>query len=183
MFKKVCGLSFLLITTAAIADFCPCPSNFNLIQIGNSLDQILKTCCAPIARNTHQAELPVPQKWSYNVAPPPNPTNAVQGSVELIVTFDETKKVTNLTVNMQSLTQTNCGNSPTTSFTQTTVNTIQIGDTMATVKKACGAAKFIQRGEPQSNNQIAPTITELQYTGPPPVTLMFENGILKEIKK
>ncbi len=183
MLKKYYGLSLLLISTVACADFCPCPSSFNLIQIGNSLDQILKTCCAPTARNTYQKAMPVPQKWSYNITAPANPVNSVQGSVELIVTFDETEKVTNISVNAQSLTTTNCGNSPTTSFAVNTPNSIQIGSSMEEVKTACGTAKFVQRGEPQTNNQTAPIITELQYSGPPPVTLKFVNGSLTEINK
>ncbi len=131
---------------------------------------------------TH-AKQPVPQKWSYNITAPANPANVVQGSVELIVTFDETEKVTNITVNAQSLTTTNCGNTSTVSFDVSTPNSIKIGDTQATVKTACGTAKFIQKGEPQTDNQNAPIVTELQYAGPPPVTLIFENGTLKEIKK
>ncbi|GEM_PF-968595 len=186
MFKKFYGLSLLLISTVAFADFCPCPSSFNLIQIGNSLDQILKTCCAPSSPpKTYQKPIPVPQKWSYNIAPPPNPANAVQGSVELIVTFDETEKVTNITVNAQSLTTTNCGSAPTTSFSVTPAQagTIQIGSTAAQVIAACREPMFKQLGVPQTSNQTPPIITELQYNGPPPVTLKFVNGSLTEIIK
>lgn len=184
MIKQWCGLSLLLISTVAAAEFCPCPSSFNLIKIGDSLDQVLKTCCAPTARNTHQAEPPVPQKWSYTITPPANPGNAVQGSVEMVVTFDQTQKVTNITVNAQSLTMSNCGNTSVVSYTTNTPNTIHVGDTMAAVKAACAPlTPFIMRAEPLPSNQAAPIVTELQYVGPPPVTLIFENGTLTEIKK
>lgn len=183
MIKKWCSLSLLLISTVAVADFCPCPSNFNLIQIGNSLDQILKTCCKPSTPpKTYQKPIPVPQKWTYNIAAPPNPGNAVQGSVELTVTFDRTEKVTNITVNAQSLTTTNCGTTSTVSFTASSPNSIKIGDTMKAVEQACGKDKFVLRGEPQTD-QTAPIITELQYAGPPPITLRFINGSLTEIIK
>lgn len=183
MSKKLYGLSLLLISTMAYGDFCPCPSNFNLIQIGNSLDQVLKTCCAPISRKTHKAEAPVPQKWSYTITPPPNPGGAVQGSTDLIVTFDQTEKVANIKVNAQSLTATSCGKTSTVSFDVNQPNMIQIGDTMQTVQTTCGKPLFIEKGVPQTDNQPTSTITELQYAGPPPVTLYFENNVLTKIEK
>ncbi|MCD6039599.1 MAG: hypothetical protein K0S27_999 [Gammaproteobacteria bacterium] len=183
MIKKFYFFSLFAISTLAQADFCPCPGNFNLIHIGDPLSQILKTCCAPTSQKIYKQQPPVPQKWTYNVTPPTNPINSIQGSVELIVTFDETEKVTNITVNAQSLTNTNCGPSSTVSFDVSTPNTIQVGNTMKTVEAICGKPQFIQKGISPQNNPNAPTITELQYVGPPPITLVFENAILKEIQK
>src|SRR5579862_3341206 len=170
MFKRLCGLALLLISTGAFAEFCPCPSSFNLIQIGDSLAQVNQVCCKPSAPPTiYKAEIPVPEKWTYNIVPPPNPGNATQASVEMLVTFDSTRKVTNITVNAQSLTTTNCSKTPVVSFDVNQPNAIKIGDTQETVKAACGDPLFKQKGEPQGGSQSAPTITEQSYAGPPPV--------------
>ncbi len=184
MFKKLCGLTLLLISAGAFAEFCPCPSSFNLIHIGDSLSRVTQVCCKPSAPpKIYKAEIPVPEKWTYNITPPANPGGATQGSVELLVTFDSTKKVTNITVNAQSLTTTNCGKTPAVSFDVSQPNAIKIGDTQETVKATCGDPLFKQKGEPQGDSQSTPIMTELNYAGPPPVMLIFENGILKEIKK
>jgi hypothetical protein len=183
MLKKIYGFSLLLISTIAFADFCPCPSNFNLIHLGDSLDQVLKTCCAPTSKKIRQEETAAPQKWSYSITAPTNPVDSVQGSVELVVIFDQTGTVTNITVNAQSLTTTNCGNISAPSFDVSETNTIKVGDTKKTVETICGKPQFIQRGIPQESQSAAPIVTELQYVGPPPVTLVFENGKLTEINK
>jgi hypothetical protein len=69
------------------------------------------------------------------------------------------------------------------SFDASTPNTIQVGNTLKTVETVCGKPKFVQKGIPQENTPAPPTMTELQYAGPPPVTLIFENAKLKEIQK
>lgn len=177
-------IPFLFLSATAFADFCPCPSNFNLIQIGDSIQQVMTTCCAPTSQKKYKAEVPIPQKWTYYVTAPPNPSNTTQGSVEMTVTFDETGKVTNITVNAQSLATTNCGSAPTNYFGANMPNSIQVGvDTLESVKKACGTAKFITKGVPQENTPSTPEIAELQYAGPPSVILKFEDGKLTEIQK
>jgi hypothetical protein len=173
-----------LLSSIAFADFCPCPGNFNLIQIGDSIQQIMATCCAPTSQKKYKAEVPIPQKWTYYIEAPSNPSNTTQGSVEMTVTFDETGKVTNITVNAQSLATTNCSSAPTNYFGANMPNSIQVGvDTLESVKKACGTAKFITKGVPPENAPLTPEIAELQYAGPPPVILKFEDGKLTEIKK
>ena len=184
MLNRLCGLSLLLLSTSVFAEFCPCPSNFNLIQIGDSLTRVNQICCKPSAPpKTYKAEIPVPEKWTYNITPPANPGGAMQASVELLVTFDATRTVTNITVNAQSLTTTNCGKTSAVSFDVSQPNAIKIGDTQETVKATCGPPLFRQKGEAQGDTQSAPTMTEQEYAGPPPVTLIFENGVLKQIKK
>lgn len=187
MQKLIFSFSVLLASTVAFPETCPCPTSYSIIEIGKtSLDEVLKTCCKPVSQKTYKASVPAPQKWSYSIVPPANPANAVQGSVELTVIFDETEKVTNLTVNAQSLTSTNCGNTSTVSYDVVTPNTIQVGNTMDMVKSICGKPQFITKGVPSEENQEAPTVTELKYAGfigSPPVTLIFNNAILKEIKK
>ncbi|MCE3238073.1 MAG: hypothetical protein K0R24_1054 [Gammaproteobacteria bacterium] len=177
-------LLLLLSANSVFADFCPCPGNFNLIQIGDSIQQIIATCCAPTSQKKYKAEAPVPQIWTYYVTAPPNPANTTQGSQKMTVTFDETGKVMNITVGAYSLATTNCGNAITNYFGVNMPNSIQVGvDTLESVKKACGTAKFVEKQAGQENASLAPEIAELQYAGPPPVTLKFEEGKLTEIKK
>ena len=182
--KNALTVSALLLSATAFADFCPCPSNFNLIKIGDPIQQIIATCCAPSSQKKYKAEPLVPQKWTYYITAPANPSDTTQGSVEMTVTFDDSGKVSNIMVNAQSLATTNCGTSPTMYFGVNTPNSIQVGiDTLESVKKACGTAKFIAKGAPSEDAPLTPEIMELQYAGPPPVILKFEDGKLTEIKK
>lgn len=183
MFRKLYAVSLLTLSTIAYADFCPCPSSFNLIHMGDPLAQVLKSCCAPAHKKTYKKEPPVPQDWVYSIPAPPNPGNATQGSVILLVRFDDSGKIYSMNVNAQTLESTNCSNTATVSFDVNTPNTIQVGDSMEKVKTICGKPKSIQKGLPTEDNTVTPTITELQYAGPPPVTLIFENATLTQIQK
>jgi hypothetical protein len=179
--KKYLAAFFIISSTNALADFCPCPSSFNLIQLGDSLQQIQATCCKPVSQKKYKLEPTVPQKWVYYISAPPTPSNTAQGSVEMTVVFDEKGKVTNISVNAQSLTSTNCGNTPNSYFGANMPNTIQVQvDTLESVKKACGPAKFETKGTPSEDTQTS-EIVELQYAGPPPTTLKFQDNKLIEI--
>jgi len=165
VFKKYFVIPLLLISTQAFAWFCP--NNFNLIQLGDSIDKIKTECGKPLAETSSKQDPKTPQEWRYYVAVnPPNPA-----TVQMSVVFSASGVVNNITVNAMSLASTSlCG------------GTISVGNTMQAVKAACGTPPFINKGQAAQGNDKPIVVNELTYGGPPPNTLVFESGILTERK-
>jgi len=162
MFKKIGGLiGISLIAIPAYAWVCP--NNFNPINPGDSLATVINQCGKPLIQKASEGESNGPQEWGFYVAVnPPNPN-----TIKLTVVFAN-QKVISLVANAMSLTSTSmCG------------GTINVGDSMETVKAACGNPMFINKGQ-QSASQKPSEILELIYPGEPETTLVFVNGLLKE---
>jgi len=165
VFKKYLSMLFLFTSTQAFAWFCP--NNFNLIQVGDSLDKVKKECGKPLGETSSKQDPKTPQEWGYYVAVnPPNPA-----TVKMSVVFSASGIVSNITVNAMSLASTSlCG------------GTISVGDTAQAVKAACGSPPFINKGQTAQGNDKPIVVNELTYGGPPPNILVFESGILTEKK-
>lgn len=164
-------LSNLLFTSAWADMFCP--KNFNSINIGDSLDTVIKACGKPDAKKTSKKQPFQAQEWVYYIASYPG----MQGTLKTTVAFDNSGKVVNISVNGAGLSETQIcnvqGNNP----------TIQFGDTTDKIEAACGKPAYINQTS-AANGAPKPTeITELQYNASPTtVTLVFENGKLTERK-
>lgn len=174
-FKQfTCMLIALVIPTLSFAFFCP--TNFNQIQIGDSIDTVIKLCGKP--NSEKKSSVPnddVPQQWSYYF--PQNyvigATNDKQGSQPAVITFNASGSVVNISVNNVSVNSTRvCGSG------------IQLGSTRESVKSACGKPSFINRQtqstDPTESSSEKIEIIQYVYTTTPPMTLIFQDGKLKE---
>lgn len=158
--------------TPAFALFCP--NNFNQINIGDTIAQVQAQCGKPDAQKTTKEEAAGPQEWNFYVSPSmhgygaPGMQGGQQGSLKMAIAFSS-GKVINITVNGMSLASTTiCGRS------------VSVGDTMESVKGACGKPVFINKSS--QNNDSKPTeVTAFKYSASG-TTLIFENGVLKERK-
>lgn len=167
--------SFTLLVTPTLSFAFFCPSNFNQIDYGNSPEQVVQQCGKPDKESFREVKPEGPQEWSYYVpqAVATQNSGTTQGTLKTQVTFDENGKAINISVNGIGVgSSTICG------------NTIQLGDTRDSIKAVCGNPSFISKAEPSTNGGVDPLqitkITEFTYNSNPPVTLVFENGILKE---
>lgn len=152
-----------------------CPNNFNQINFGDTITQVQSQCGTPTKQETKEvaSEAPVPQEWSYYIPRTYvlSATNQPQMTLKTQIVFDDTGKAINISVNGLSVPSTTvCG------------NTIQVGSSQDAIKAACGDPGFVNKQQPTSSSGAQTQkikITELTYATIPPVTLVFENGILK----
>jgi hypothetical protein len=157
-------LTFLvaIFSTNAFAMFCP--TNFNNINIGDSMDQVQQACGKPDSENKKEI-LPqgLPQEWGFYKSPPGAPA-----TLKVTVALDK-DKVVNISVNGASMISTSiCG------------STISVGDSASSIKSACGKPSYINEGEEmQHATENKTKVTELKYGS---TTLVFENGKLKTRK-
>jgi len=175
---KLFYLIFLLgfISSASFAWMCP--TTFNQISPGDTIDQVIRQCGEPTSKDTVEKFPSVPQKWEYYVAvsqpyqatytPSPSSNSPNFATIKMSVTFVN-DKVINITVQDQSLANsTLCG---------LAINT---GDSTKRVEQACGKPVFIQK---QDNPNAKPNlITQFKYNAGAPNILIFENGRLKNRK-
>ncbi len=175
--------SCLLLSTYCFADTCPCPnssSNFSPIQIGDSLEHIKALCCAPLSEKTSaQSNTSFSGSWKYFVAVGGTPESP-SGSVELTVSFID-NRVANISVMAQSLASTSlCAKAPV--GPGALAPSIKIDDSIETVKSICGQGLATLSSTGDASNAKKIDVTELEYSGPPPVTLRFESGVLKKME-
>jgi hypothetical protein len=166
----------LLFGTSSLSYAWVCPTNFNQIAAGDSIEQINVACGKPASEKKYQAGYRGPQQWQYfvTVNQPLNGSGAPAGAtptVQMSIAFVNQKAI-NITVQAQSVASTSiCG------------PTINVGDSDDSIKKNCGTPTFVQK-QTANNGASEKTIeiTEYKYNTTPPNTLVFENGILKSRK-
>ena len=143
-----------------------CPTNFNTILIGDSLDKVVSKCGEPTTKTTQDIEPPVPQQWSYLIPQTVSGgiNSTMQGTLPVMITFDDKGKAININVNGIGVGATTiCGGN------------IALGNTIEAVKSACGKPTFINKQQPENNNQ--PKEQEIIYTYGK-TQLIFKNNIL-----
>lgn len=170
--KKVIATCVIsLFSTPLFAMFCP--SGFNVINVGDTMDYVIKQCGNPDAKKVTKTVPQKPQEWNYIIKPDP----MQPGTLKMSIAFDKDEKVVNISVNGTSLTATTiCGG-----------QNIQYGNTTDDIKKACGEPAYknqepVTPPSPETAAQPTTDIAELTYNTTPPITLVFENGKLKETK-
>lgn len=165
-------VSCALFTANAYAFFCP--TNFNQIDMGNTQQQIEEACGKP-ASITDTVQEPAdnsPQEWSYFVKQDPNLGSTIPGNIKATIAFDQSGKVINMTINGLSVSTANfCGSAA-----------VKIGSMRDTVKKECGAPAYINRGVSEGPAPQQRKLVEYRYDSTPPITLIFENGMLIDRK-
>lgn len=166
-------LLMLFSCTESFAFFCP--TNFNQINIGDTLEEVIKQCGKP----NKQKEVTTPnenvvQEWGYyNNAPvSPEPTNPPVATLKTNITFDKDGKAISISVNGIGVGATSiCG------------PLIQIGNTRDQVEAACGKPVFLNKqNTPGDTTPKEIKTTQVLYETDPPLTLIFEDGKLKERK-
>ena len=158
-------LSFIFSPSLGFAFFCP--GNFNQIQIGDTMAQVQAQCGSPAQQETSEKRSEGPQEWNYYITQTVGTSSMsqTQGTLKTQVTFDGSGKAINISVNGIGVGSTAlCG------------SMIQLGDTQNKVKSACGAPSLVNKQSPEE--QSTSKITSFIYNTNPPVTLMFENGVL-----
>lgn len=166
-------------STLSYAFFCP--NNFKQINYGDTMDTVIKQCGQPDEQKSEEASQPVAQEWNYYMNQQQSPFipqntlgNAPQGTMKTTFTFDNTGKLINMSVNGVGVgASTICGPN------------IQLGDSIDTVKAACGQATMVNKQNPADlGNQKPPDkkVTFFYKKTNPRATLTFVNGLLKESK-
>ncbi len=143
-----------------------CPNNFNTILVGDSIDKVVSKCGEPTTKETKDIEPPVPQQWSYLIPQTVSGgiNSTMQGTLPVMVTFDDKGKAININVNGIGVGATTiCGGN------------IALGNTIEMIKSACGKPTFINKQEPENNNQ--PKEQETIYTYGK-IQLIFKNNLL-----
>ena len=171
MEKKCLLLCALLISPSSFAFFCP--TNFNQINFGDSIEQVIQQCGKPDNQtgSIMTDDSKVPQEWDYYISQSVSSFSMtpMQGTLKTAITFDGTGKAISMMVNGIGVGSSTICNG----------NTVQLGDTQETVKKACGTPSFISK---QTSAEPLPQIVVsiITYNTNPPVILKFENGKLTE---
>jgi hypothetical protein len=181
----------LFFTSQAFAIFCP--TNFSSINFGDSIDEVKRVCGDPNSFNQYTTTTTSNQIWTYYIKAP----GISQRMTKMVILFRD-----NLIVNIQIIDDTaaniqlcesvQTGNRVfTNSVCKTPLNSqnvastnicgalIQVGNTRDIVTRTCGAPA-LKKDVGQANPPV--NVTEFIYNGPPPVTLIFENGQLKDRK-
>ncbi|HSW69358.1 MAG TPA: DUF2845 domain-containing protein [Gammaproteobacteria bacterium] len=173
MIKHFILIALLGISTSASAMFCP--TNFNQINLGDTIPQVEQQCGKPDGIKNSKGEDKGPQEWNFYVHPEMKKytqmrTNSgAEASVKMSVAFVN-QKVVNISANGMSLASTTlCGKS------------VTVGDDMKSVKEACGDPAFMNKNS-QNSNEKPDEIVEYKYNSTPPIVLVFENGKLTERK-
>jgi hypothetical protein len=174
-FKLIITSLLIIIPSMSFAFFCP--TNFNQIDFGMTMEQVTQSCGKPVDQTeTIKENDNVPQEWNYYIAQTVSmggSTPNAQGTLKTSVVFDDKGKAINISVNGIGLGQsTICGSN------------IQLGDTKESIKSACGSPSFISKQPLDPATAPPPTkIIQFNYTNvTPKVILIFENGKLTDKK-
>jgi hypothetical protein len=173
-------LSLLLLSIPQLSFAFLCPSNFNQIDYGMTVADVTKTCGAPASTKQSVREQDnMPQEWTYYV-PQTVSFNTLQqstGTMKTSFAVDANGHAVNISVNGLGVGATTiCGSN------------VQLGDSRDAIKSACGNPSFINKQNGPGSSVVGQgsdqniQVTDLLYNGNPPVTLEFENGILKDRK-
>lgn len=174
-FNIMICLAFLLTASSQSYAFF-CPTNFNQIDYGMTMDQVSNTCGKPDLQESKDVAQEGPQEWSYFIPQTVSSTtlSPMQGTLKTQITFDGSGSAINISVNGIGVGSTTvCGSQ------------ISLGNSRDQIKAACGNPSFVNKQSPSDNLAMGGTppgdkITTFLYKSNPPVKLIFKNGILTE---
>jgi hypothetical protein len=160
-----------LFSSECLAFFCP--SNFKEIETGDSLAQVEAKCGPADSVSKSAAPIVGPQEWTYYLVQPTMRTSwtaAGIGSNKTTFLLDAGGKVINITVNgLSTGTTNNCSRN------------VSLNDSRKSVERACGAPTSIVRLNAAPSNEDN-NLVQMRYNSTPPVTLIFQYGILIDKK-
>jgi hypothetical protein len=162
------ALSFI-IPNVSFALFCP--KNFNVIQIGDSIDSVTAQCGKPDTETKKEVEKQGPQEWTYFM-PQTVATNTsyqTTGTLKVSIAFDKNDKAININVNGIGVGESTICGLP-----------INLDNSREQIKKACGKPAVVTKSsdDDSSTGNDKDVLVEYQYLSSPPVVLMFKNGVL-----
>ncbi|MBX3709390.1 MAG: DUF2845 domain-containing protein [Gammaproteobacteria bacterium] len=176
MYLALITIALAIFPNVSAAFFCP--SNFNQIDFGMTPDEVTQTCGKPDEQKESTKENEnIPQEWSYYIQQTVSiggSNSNPQGTLKTTITFDDTGKAINISVNGIGVGASSiCGSN------------IQLGDTRDKVKSACGdpaaVSKLSSTLSGTSAQQEPIKVLEFHYSsGTPPTVLIFENGKLTD---
>jgi hypothetical protein len=146
-----------------------CPSNFNQINLGDSIEKVQAQCGKPAVENKEESQVNQPQEWVYFLKLNPNDI----GTVKVSFSFQEDKLIYIASNGVSIGSSAVCGPN------------VQLGATSKQVETACGKPAMINISNSPDMLKEQPPATQTitwKYNTPPPNTLIFENGILKARK-
>lgn len=188
------GVTFfisLFIPLNVLAMFCP--TNFNSIDLGNSIAQVQQFCGQADSSRQYQMSSMTSQEWTYYIKPKFGDTR----HTKMRILF-KNDKVINVNTTTHDAVGVGCSPVIQLGTTQKIVRCsksfdqeynvsattlcgpfIQLGDSTQTVASACGQPDLVSQ-PPSSALPI--DVVEMRYDTHPPVTLVFENGLLTDRK-
>src|SRR3990167_3955162 len=105
-------MSYKKLVIALLMASCPyasyalfCPSNFNVINIGDSIDSVKQLCGKPDSEKSKEEPKPAPQEWTYYIAQATLPGMPIQaasqsaGTFKTTFSFDKEGKVVSINAN------------------------------------------------------------------------------------
>ncbi len=166
-----------LIVTPMLSFAFFCPTNFNQIDFGMTIDQVTQICGKPDSKNEEKKENEnVPQEWTYYIPQTVGMGSyqQAQGTLKTSVSFDDKGKAINISVNGIGVGASSiCGTS------------VQLGDSRDKIKSACGKPSVVDKQTltPEEAAKTETKVTEFSYSkANTPVVLIFENGKLTDKK-
>jgi hypothetical protein len=186
--KYLLMIIMLFLSSTSFALFCP--ANFSQINIGDTIDQVIKTCGNPSSNSSHQKITVLSEQWTYYVK-----TNFNSFATSKMIIIFSNNKVINISIETNNSINSNVyqvGNQPvlnvaynnnqasSVASTSACGSPISIGDGPQKVANICGKPAFIKQNKSPLTENTPIEITELKYSGITPTTLVFENGVLKE---
>lgn len=164
--SKLLFITLLCYSSQNYALFCP--TNFNMIEIGDSMETVIAQCGKPAKETKSEIKPNEPQEWIYFGKMDPSDEGTIKTSIAML---DD--KVANMSINGISVTETEiCGGN------------IHVGSSAKDVEAACGKPTYsdnLTKGDGK-NPEKAIERVELEYSSTPAQTLVFEDGKLKEKK-
>jgi len=172
--KKIIAITLLF--------FCPyvsyamfCPTNFNLVSLGDSIDSVKEKCGKPDSEKTKEMPKPEPQEWTYFTTQTVSTGTSYQatGTLKTTVTFDKDDKAINISVNGIGVGESTICGTP-----------IQLNNSRDQVKAACGEPSFINKQgvDATGGTDKKDVVTEYTYNANPPFTFIFTNSVLTGTK-
>lgn len=168
-------ITSLILPSIGFAFFCP--TNFNQIEFGMTIEQVTELCGKPVSqKDLVKPNENIPQEWTYYIpqAVGMSSMQQKQGTLKTSVSFDDKGKAINISVNGIGVgASTICGSN------------VQLGDSRETIETACGKPNFInkQSADVSSDQPKEIKVVEFNYsTANPPAILIFEDGKLTEKK-
>lgn len=163
MIKRLFLLACILICSQVVHASYFCPRGEALISSKATIDEVKTNCGTPDTEKTTKVKPQGPQELKYYV---PQSTDITSMEIDVVILDDQ---VINIAVNGAGVSDTEiCGQS------------IQTGYTKKQITDACGESKFVTDYPPSDPTKKEKTVTELTYKTSPPVTFVFEDGILTE---
>ncbi len=145
-----------------------CPTNLNVIQIGDSLNNVQEQCGFGTLSEVKQDNVAIPQEWAYYKKLNANDAGTIKLSFII-----NSNKIININVNGISVSRTAlCGAQ------------ITVGQSSDQLKASCGDPTILSASSAdKSSTPQGPPQQKLSFSEAPQSELIFENGKLIKINR